>query len=188
MWRFTLGDITGDIAIPHFAALQRIAKAFGSNFADLDNRLPPPPDQSALPDVTFLAASIGAINLNVWSLESAVNLVASRGVRVHFDDYIRGSRLLNVEMRAPSLQARGLVKASKDEWMEVASCEANLVARVYITGDDWQAKGTAQRSFLAEQDSLTSRCPFLYTPDVRDSDPGTELARLSVLRRTRTEH
>lgn len=168
MWEFSLGELAGDIAIPHFASIQRIARAFAGNFIDEDNtvqnQVRPPP----LPDVTFLQVKTKTLNLNVWCAGSAVNLAVPQGLAVHFNDYASEGALSRVRIRAPLVQARGLLPTLAAPWIEVVHCEFAVSVNVTITSVDWKDRETRQQQFLAEQDSLTSRCRFLYRsePDV----------------------
>lgn len=171
MWEFSLGNLSADITIPHFASLQRIGRAFASNFIDEDNTVARQIQTAPLPDVTFLSARAKSLEVNVWSQESAVNFVAPQGFKVHFNDYVSEGALSQLQVRAQSLQTRGLVQASDGFWLEVTSCEFGFVTNVSTSANSWKARQEEQQQFLAEQDLMTRRCHFLYEPEEASPSP-----------------
>lgn len=163
MWHFALGNFTGDLTIPHFASLLRIAQSFGSNFSDKDNTVPHLTTQNTLPDVTFLTAGVVSCEMNVWSGDTAVNMAFPRGVTIALDDLIRRGCLLNMIIEMPRVEARGLIAAGPDkEWLEVVSCSGGINISLSKSAIDWQAKEATQKGFLQKQDSITQRCTSLY--------------------------
>lgn len=162
MWSFGLGHLAADLTIPHFASLQRIARAFVSNFLDEDNTLHDDDAVMPLPDVTFLSATLRSIDVNVWSRDSAVNLAVPQGLSIQFNDHVSRGCLTRIEATAPSIQARGLVHSQADQWSEVTSCDLSLSITATTTSTDWELRQLTQKHFLAAQDLPTARCSFLY--------------------------
>lgn len=172
MWNFTLGHLAADVTIPHFASLQRIARAFAQNFVDEDNIVHEDKGILALPDVTFLSATSKSVSVNVWAWDSAVNLATPDGLSIHFSDHASQGILTRLKATIPSIQAHGLVHTQDDQWIEVTSCDSALSVSLTTTATDWKSKELAQKHFLAEQDLLTARCPFLYETTASRSHPG----------------
>lgn len=165
MWEFSLGKLSADVTIPHFASLQRIARTFASNFVDEDNSISRPIPAEPLPDVTFLCARLEDIEVNVWSQDSAVVLAAPQGLAVKFNDYISEGALSRVTIDSHSIQARGLVQTSTDHWLEVTSVEFGIAVNIATSESAWKLKEVEQQRFLAEQDTATGRCEFLYSQE-----------------------
>lgn len=175
MWSFGLGHLAADLTIPHFASLQRIARAFVSNFLDEDNTLHDDDAVMPLPDVTFLSATLRSIDVNVWSRDSAVNLAVPLGLSIHFNDHVSRGSLTRIEVTAPSIHARGLVHSQANQWSEVTSCDLSLSITATTSSTDWEARELTQKRFLATQDLLTARCSFLYEDGSLTVDQGESL-------------
>ena len=155
-----------DLAIPDFNALLRVGRAFALNYADKDNTLPADYSLPVDPDVTFLRVDMAGLDATVHSGEGTnVNLTLPHGLRLSLDDLAEDNWLSHIQVDVPDLHLAGQIIQDPDSaiWSEVVSADAGLVLQLGKTASDYTARQRQQVGFLIEQDSLTRRCPELYS-------------------------
>lgn len=164
IWEFHLGALVGDLSIPQVSALQRVAQAFAVNFKDSDNSLSEDYAIPTDPDVTFLSVTMESLEVNVWSNSTVVNATLQRGLSLKLDDYAGEGWLSHVDIDIPEVELKGLVPVdeTEQEYLEVVALSAGVGIGLGKTAKDWETKSQKQRKFLAEQDTTTRRCVFLY--------------------------
>lgn len=163
MWDFSLGSLSADITIPHFASLQRLARSFAKNFVDEDNTTSGLIESVSLPDVTYLSARLESLDINVWSQNSAVNISLPCGIAARFNDYIAECALSRLQVNSHCVQAKGLIQSGLLQWTEVTSVDFGLAVDMATASDSLKLKEIEQCEFLAQQDLETGRCQFLYS-------------------------
>jgi hypothetical protein len=171
IWEFHLGPLVGDLSIPQISALQRVAQAFAVNFKDSDNSLS---DDYAIPtdpDVTFLSVTMESLEVNVWSNNTVVNIALRQGFSLKLDDHAGEGWLSHIDIDVPEVELKGLVPVdeAEQEYLEVVALTAGAGIGLGRTAKDWEGKMRKQHKFLAEQDSTTRRCAFLYGSQVNTS-------------------
>ena len=164
IWSIYLGQIVGSIPPSFLVACGRMANSLGSNFTDTDNSLPADFAVQLDPDATFLTVSLTSIDLAVRGQGTAVQLALPEGVAIRFDDLASEPFLQHIDIDIPILYVRFLAPlfGRAAPWMEVASLEADFSIILGLSKDGWKARREEQLAFLAKQDDLTKRCPFIY--------------------------
>ncbi|GAA6038491.1 hypothetical protein JCM8097_004593 [Rhodosporidiobolus ruineniae] len=162
IWSFYLGSLVGSVPPSFLQALARAGSAVGVSFSDVDNMIDftVPLD----PDATVLTVDIHSIDVAVRGQTTAVQLHLPRGVDLRFDDLASPPFLKHLAVDVPELTIRALAPlfGRAAPWMEVASVDADLSVVLGFSSAGWEAKAREQLSFIALQDSLTKRCPFIY--------------------------
>ncbi|KAL8281144.1 hypothetical protein RQP46_006502 [Phenoliferia psychrophenolica] len=164
IWSIYLGNIVGSIPPSFLVACGRMANSIGSNFTDTDNSLPADFAVQLDPDATFLTVNLTSVDLAVRGQGTAVQLALPEGVAIRFDDLASEPFLQHIDIDIPILYVRFLAPlfGRAAPWMEVASLEADFSIILGLSKDGWKARSEEQLAFLAKQDSLTKRCPFIY--------------------------
>ncbi|BGP16903.1 Macrophage colony-stimulating factor 1 receptor [Rhodosporidiobolus nylandii] len=164
VWSIYVGSVVGSVP-PHFLqALSRVGTAFGTTFSDDDNSLIPDFSVPLDPDATFLTVDIHSIDVAIRGNTTAIQLYLPRGVDVRFDDLASPPFLKHLSVDIPELTLRALAPlfGRAAPWMEVASLDADLSVVLGFSNEGWETRAREQLAFIALQDTLTKRCPFVY--------------------------
>lgn len=164
IWSIYLGRVVGSVPPSLLQAFARAGNGIGYNFVDNDNSLPPDFSVVLDPDAAFLSVDLHSVDLAVRGQGTAVQLDIPEGVTIRFDDLEQAGFLKHVAVEVPSITVRALAPlfGRAAPWMEVASVDADFSLVIGLSGTDWQKTSQTQLGFIAAQDALTRRCPFLY--------------------------
>ncbi|GAA5960722.1 hypothetical protein JCM21900_000512 [Sporobolomyces salmonicolor] len=164
IWSFYIGTIVGSVPPSFLQALSRAGSAVATTFADGDNALAPDFTVPLDPDATFLTVDIHSIDLAIRGQATAIQLYLSEGIDLRFDDLASAPFLKHISIDVPTLTLRALAPlfGRAAPWMEVASLDADLSIVLGMTTSGWEDRARQQLAFIAQQDSLTKRCPFVY--------------------------
>lgn len=164
IWSIYLGSMVGSIPPVFLQALTRSMSALAVNFTDQDNSLPSDFTVALEPDATFVTVDLGAIDIAIRGLGTAIQLDIEEGVRIRYDDLPTRPFLKHISIEMPSLVIRFLAPlfGRAAPWMEVASLDADFSIVLGLSEDGWEGKAKRQLEYIAAQDGITKRCPFLY--------------------------
>lgn len=164
VWSITLGDLVGSVPPSFIQSLARAGKAVGLTFSDSDNA--PAPDYTVPmdPDATVLTVKVDSLDLAVRGQTTAVQTYLPRGLDLRFDDLASAPFLKHLRVDVPDLTVRALAPlfGRAAPWMEVVSVDADLSLVLGLSRSGWETRAREQLAFIALQDSLTKRCPFVY--------------------------
>lgn len=167
IWSIYLGRVVGSVLPSLLLTLARAGNSIGSNFVDSDNCLPPDFSIALDPDATFLSVDLHSIDLSVRGQGTAAQLDISEGVTIRFDDLEQAGFLKHVAVEVPCFTIRALAPlfGRAAPWMEVASIDADFSLVIGLSGTEWEKIAKTQLEFIASQDAITRRCPFLYNEE-----------------------
>ncbi|GJN87915.1 hypothetical protein Rhopal_000870-T1 [Rhodotorula paludigena] len=164
VWSIILGDLVGSVPPSFIQSLARAGKAVGLTFSDSDNA--PAPDYTVPldPDATVLTVKVDSFDLAVRGQTTAVQTYLPRGLDLRFDDLASAPFLKHLRVDVPDLTVRALAPlfGRAAPWMEVVSVDADLSLVLGLSRSGWETRAREQLAFIALQDSLTKRCPFVY--------------------------
>lgn len=164
IWSFAVGALVGSVPPCFVQSLMRAGTAVGLTFTDSDNA--PAADYliPVDPDITALSVKVHSLDVAVRGSATAVQLYLPQGVDLRFDDLASAPFLKHLRVEVPELTLRALAPlfGRSAPWMEVASIDIDLSIVLGLSHSGWEARAREQLAFVALQDSLTKRCPFLY--------------------------
>jgi hypothetical protein len=135
------------------------------NFVDRDNGLPAEYAIPSEPDVILLTLTSDSIDVTLWGQHAALQLTASKGLSVHYDDLACSDYAKHVELDLPRVTAKCLLSCPElqnEMWLEVAAISFDISLAMGLCSSGWEQKAEEQLSYVRKQDALTRRCPFLY--------------------------
>lgn len=164
IWSIYLGSMVGSVPPSFLQALTRSMSVLAVNFTDQDNSLPSDFTVALEPDATFVTIDLGSIDIAVRGLGTAIQLDLEDGIKIRFDDLATRPFLKHISIEIPSLVIRFLAPlfGRAAPWMEVASLDADFSIVLGLSEDGWEGKAKRQLEYIAAQDGITKRCPFLY--------------------------
>ncbi|ORY77194.1 hypothetical protein BCR35DRAFT_353168 [Leucosporidium creatinivorum] len=164
IWSFYLGAVVGSIPPSFLQAFARAGNSVGLGFVDQDNSLPPDFNVALDPDATFLTVDMHSIDLAIRGQGTAIQLSLSEGVTIRFDDLACAPFLKHIAVEIPTVTLRALAPlfGRAAPWMEVASIDADFSIVLGLSETGWAERAKTQLEFIAAQDALTQRCPFIY--------------------------
>ncbi|GAA5841695.1 hypothetical protein JCM9279_000733 [Rhodotorula babjevae] len=164
IWSFDIGSIVGSVPPCFVQSLMRAGGAVGLTFADSDNAPAPDYVVPVDPDITALTVRLRSLDVAVRGTATAVQLYLPQGVDLRFDDLATAPFLKHLRLEIPELTLRALAPlfGRSAPWMEVASVDVDLSIVLGMSHSGWEVRAREQLAFVALQDGLTRRCPFLY--------------------------
>ena len=164
IWSFYLGTIVGSVPPSFLQAFARTGASLAANFVDQDNSLPPDFSIPLDPDATFLTVDLRSVDLAVRGAGTAIQIDLPDGVKIRFDDLASAPFLKHANIEVPTLYLRFLAPlfGRAAPWMEVASLDGDLSIVLGLLASGREERVKSQLAFVALQDELTKRCPFLY--------------------------
>ncbi|GAA5906531.1 hypothetical protein JCM8208_000472 [Rhodotorula glutinis] len=164
IWSFDIGSIVGSVPPCFVQSLMRAGGAVGLTFTDSDNAPAPDYVVPVDPDITALTVQVRSLDVAVRGTATAVQLYLPHGVDLRFDDLATAPFLKHLRLEVPELTLRALAPlfGRSAPWMEVASVDVDLSVVLGLSHSGWEARAREQLAFVALQDGLTKRCPFLY--------------------------
>lgn len=164
IWSFYLGTIVGSVPPSFLQAFARTGASLAANFVDQDNSLPPNFNVPLDPDATFLTVNLRSVDLAVRGAGTAIQIDLPDGVKIRFDDLASAPFLKHANIEIPTLYLRFLAPlfGRAAPWMEVASLDGDFSIVLGLSASGWEERARSQLAFVALQDELTKRCPFLY--------------------------
>lgn len=170
IWDFVIGRIAGRLTPVGLDHALKAVVAILSSKAESEDDLPKVYVVTPVPDVTFLSARVGAIDLQ---LDVGDDLVASaqfdRGLTVTFDDLPCARYYKHIAAVVPlaRVQVLGSVDPKRRQWSELASLTLDASLLVGITGADYEQRVARQLAFIRREDEPTRRVAFLYAGERR---------------------
>lgn len=165
IWSFHFGSIVGSVLPSFLNAISRMASCFAINFSDRDNSLPADFDVILDPDATFITFDLDSFDIAIRGQEAAVQIALLDGVAVRYEDLARAPFLKQIVVEIPTFDVYLLAPlfGQAAPWMEVASIEADLSIAIGLSSSGWEEIAERQLDFIEEQDSMTKRCPYVYS-------------------------
>lgn len=117
--------------------------------------------------VTFLKLKLSGLDLMCKANRAGFHVALPKGCEVTLNDLARKTYKSVLSFKLPIFSARSLlsVYADSNRWLEAASFRCDAFMDLYRAPAGWQQHSEKQLLFVATQDYLTKRAPFLYDPN-----------------------
>jgi len=170
IWDFVVGRVSGRLSPVGLDHALKAVRALASSSSEREDKLPRVYEIAGVPDVTFLSARVGAIDLQLDAGDDLVgSLQLDRGLTFTFDDLPCAHYYKHLAAVIPiaRLQLLGSVDPKRRRWTELASVTFDLAYLDGDTGADYESKVARQMAFIQREDAATRRVAFLYSGDRR---------------------
>lgn len=166
-WRFTIGNIGGELCAVFIPSFLRALNAFGTTFIDKDNRLCAVPDDLC---VTSIQLKIQSLSLIMWNEKNCISLIFSKGVLLQSDNFVTLNWIDRTFIRIPSIEIQSLACIEDEQiWYEIMSFTTSIVMTKYKKDPTCEDILEQQKAYVKENDGFNKRCAELYKN--RDSNP-----------------
>lgn len=158
-WRFTIGNIKGEISPLFIPFLGQAAESFGITFADIDNRLCAVLDDDC---ITSIQLKISSLGLRIWNESSCFNIELGQGIVLQSDNFANDIWIDRTFIKIPNIFIQTLACLDEHIWYEVMKISTSFAVSMYKKDPGSSDIALRQRLYVEENDTF-KRCSHIFT-------------------------